>query len=540
MDNIESYESYKPSKIPPRDSFQRTGPPKEIQPANGPSADYFEIEYSPGIIPGITGLGKFVAKAQPLADPLSDPVRLKFSQMRLIAREGFALSKPINANAHNSRIFYRQALFMADFEDDYEEDEAFSQYYPSYQAMSHEQLRTYFTWRAKCRKGIIEETSVSYAFLYIYELLSHIGAEGPVDALSKLVAFWLEYREYDALLDNYLPKWIKHYWIYYGIEGDFTAFVKNNCIDSHYPGLEDEDNSFLGLFYSISKYDIGKSPFITEENKQLASDCVEFTLNRIKTIYSLFCGSNFDEALFSPGRNPNGWAPMGDALFWQWFDQPDRQVVASKEEIYKCVGNRWVFSATIATENSKRLAGYILKQIEVALRKTVGFKRKLTASLDTFFHPAVEMLGQAGFPLEDLINKTVAEFYHEATKTVVTVDEVQLSIIRKDAKATQEKLTVEEEADINDDNAPPKPLTTARDGWEGLETALSAVEKSALAAALQGASSLEGFALASGIMAEVLVDGINEKAMDNIGDSLIDGEFLIYDDYMQQVKDILL
>ena len=37
-------------------------------------------------------------------------------------------------------------------------------------------------------------------------------------------------------------------------------------------------------------------------------------------------------------------------------------------------------------------------------------------------------------------------------------------------------------------------------------------------------------------MLEVLMDGINEKAMDTIGDSLVDEEFTIYEDYLEEVK----
>ena len=40
-------------------------------------------------------------------------------------------------------------------------------------------------------------------------------------------------------------------------------------------------------------------------------------------------------------------------------------------------------------------------------------------------------------------------------------------------------------------------------------------------------------------MLEVLVDGINEKAMDFIGDNLLDEEFVLYDDYKEQVKELI-
>lgn len=44
---------------------------------------------------------------------------------------------------------------MEDFEDDYDGDAPFSMYYPCYQMMGYEQLRTYFSWRSKVRKGFV-------------------------------------------------------------------------------------------------------------------------------------------------------------------------------------------------------------------------------------------------------------------------------------------------------------------------------------------------------------------------------------------------
>jgi hypothetical protein len=40
-------------------------------------------------------------------------------------------------------------------------------------------------------------------------------------------------------------------------------------------------------------------------------------------------------------------------------------------------------------------------------------------------------------------------------------------------------------------------------------------------------------------MLEVLVDQINEKAMDMIGDNLLDEEFALYKDYREQVKELI-
>lgn len=93
---------------------------------------------------------------------------------------------------------------MKDFEDDYEEAVAYKEYFPYYQMMGYRQLRTYFTWRARVRKGEVEKTSLSYAFLYLYELLNNIGVSDPQEGLDKLLFFWQEFRVFQPEIDKYV------------------------------------------------------------------------------------------------------------------------------------------------------------------------------------------------------------------------------------------------------------------------------------------------------------------------------------------------
>lgn len=88
-----------------------------------------------------------------------------------------------------AELFYRQGLLMADFEDDCPYNGTFKSYFPTYNAMSDRQLRGYFTWRAQVRRGTVEETSTSFAFLYLYELICGIGVDNPLDGFNKIKAF---------------------------------------------------------------------------------------------------------------------------------------------------------------------------------------------------------------------------------------------------------------------------------------------------------------------------------------------------------------
>ena len=160
---------------------------------------------------------------------------------------------------------------------------------------------------------------------------------------------------------------------------------------------------------------------------------------------------------------------------------------------------------------------------------------------------------KAGLSLEDIINNAVIEFYKEATKTVVKVDHEELSRIRKEAMKTQEKLIVPEQEEPLFTPVTPLPehkdvstvmqtideLTPLSDSWQGLKNALSEIEKKALYILIRGESDIKKYADECGIMLEVLIDGLNEKAMDFVGDNLVDGDIVIYDDYKKQIKEMV-
>jgi hypothetical protein len=76
------------------------------------------------------------------------------------------------------------------------------------------------------------------------------------------------------------------------------------------------------------------------------------------------------------------------------------------------------------------------------------------------------------------------------------------------------------------------------DIWENLKDILTENELRALEVVLQG-DDIKAFADECGVMLEVLVDVINEKAMDYIGDNLMDEDFVLYDDYQEPVSRML-
>ena len=131
-----------------------------------------------------------------------------------------------------AELFYRQGLLMADFEDDCPYNGTFKSYFPTYNAMSDRQLRGYFTWRAQVRRGTVEETSTSFAFLYLYELICGIGVDDPLDGFNKIKAFWDAYRAFEPGIDRFARVWLQDYAVFHGLDPKLLRDSKTVAFDN--------------------------------------------------------------------------------------------------------------------------------------------------------------------------------------------------------------------------------------------------------------------------------------------------------------------
>ena len=127
--------------------------------------------------------------------------------------------------------FYRQGTFMADFEDDCPYPGTFNSDFPTYNAMSDRQLRGYFTWRAAVRQGDVQESCLSFAYVYLYELICGIGVTDPMDGFQKLESFWQAYRTFSPEIDRYARTWLQDYVVYHGLSPQLLEPYKTLSFD---------------------------------------------------------------------------------------------------------------------------------------------------------------------------------------------------------------------------------------------------------------------------------------------------------------------
>jgi len=169
---------------------------------------------------GKTASARPVRKPAPLSDRRmpAGPVRSSFAmEMDVPDRilEMMGLYEYGNGSfAWKYKNFYRQGKFMEDYEDDAPWNGEYRHYFPVYHDLNIRQLRGYFTWRTRARKGQFEPISTSLVYIYLYELLCGIGTASPSESLQKMKEFetgFLDAGLGDEGLRRNLRRWMLEY-----------------------------------------------------------------------------------------------------------------------------------------------------------------------------------------------------------------------------------------------------------------------------------------------------------------------------------------
>lgn len=493
-----------------------------------------------------------------------DPVYERFTQLKRISGTVYRNG----SDRSRDYLFYKQALFMSDFTDDYLKFAPFNSYYPNYQMMNFEQFRTYFTWRTKVRQGEVRQTDLSYVFLYLYELLNNVGTADGQDGLNKLLFIWNSYHKYSAKLDRYMADWLREYSILNQCEELFTELSeKEPLLRPYYPDTNAEAS--FEYYCAYSSYKIKQSVFYTPETEAMLSACFSHIMQRLESLL-IKEGTNLNYLLSVKGSEQL-WFPLHNAIFYMRpdFMPKSEKVIRLKSGYeYRFKNGRWTSKRLGGISgDGKQLLSYIFKRMEQLLRKAAKFKYKLNADDRYINKDALDKLlpgiGSAGLLRE--IDAAVKEFYINSKKTVITVDEDRLNRIRQNALITQKKLIVNPEEDSADESPNPAPKLSVpeieivadipladtkaeatvaasepEDIWESLVSQLDELEAKALKLLLGGAAvkQIQDLARDSGLMLEVLIDGINQKAFDTIGDTILEftDEIVIYEDYINQLR----
>ncbi|MCL2106868.1 MAG: TerB N-terminal domain-containing protein [Oscillospiraceae bacterium] len=310
--------------------------------------------------------------------------------MREIKSSGSAFARLYGAK--DAEQFRQQALFLAAYADDYPYETLLTEDRPTYADCTVQQLRWYFCWRARVRRGDIAPTHRSYYLLYLYELLLGVGSDGPEQAAQNLAKAWLALRELDsAFFDNRVKVWFKdyylcHFLLYEGFDCSFGALARRCGLARFYPdcrpetALEDETR----LLLSHSGYNYRRSKFFIEEPGRLAllERCFHAALCNLEPLFSLH-GIPLRETLLSRPERFSYYEPLRGTVVRLPQPPEPREVIVSHRERYRFQNGSW--SVAVAAEEARGgspAIGCVVRRVEAGLRELSGYRFALSPVSD--------------------------------------------------------------------------------------------------------------------------------------------------------------
>ena len=468
---------------------------------------------------------------------------------------------------HKCRNFVRQGKFMEDYEDNYVWNGELRRYFTTYHDLNLNQLRGFFTWRARVRRGEFKRITTSLAYMYIYELLNGIGAADAGDSLRKMREFEAGYLDSgigdESMRDN-LHRWMMDLAILSGSPAEeVLPYIAPAAIERDRqlmvlkkPG-EHSDEEIFGALMALTGGKTEKSPVLQRERERgihLFAQVWRYMTDH----YSDEGWDIFMACFGKPAAYP--WHPLANAVYWERGPRKDMEYVLTECRRYVCRHGEWFEMRYDNLYFDRYRIHEILREADRLLRrylKTGHYLKKKQGN--EWIEPFITAVIEAD-------RKAVLE----AEKPKIHIDLTNLDRIRRDAQITRDSLLTEEEiggpaVQLSTENVQtpvpnePEPVTIEVPHTEILSPDAGHTEILSLDAAHAEILSLDavhaGILLAlmrgepvadlirSGhLMPSVVADTINEAVFDEIGDNVLmcDGEEItLVEDYREELEQII-
>ncbi len=501
---------------------------------------------------------------------------------------------PTGRTWSETHLFFEQAKLLEDFEDHAPYNGQFVSYYPTYRSMNDRQLRGYFTWRGNVRRGQIEDVSTSFAYVYIYELLMGVGVEPGVRGFEALQAFYQAYRGFDqANMDRNVRPWLVDYVVDHGLDPKLAAPYADLAHDNAISLLEGIDRAavlsapakgsrrealgfgtlgepakkLMEAATKLSSYRVEESKLYKEAPDDLELVfCAVFI--RLARRYARTHNQGLTETLFGT-RFGVRHLMYASSIHYDPTPHADCVYELSPTRTYLCKNGSWTCEGYHDGGDKSAKLGDICRVVDRRLREALAFPAQLKDH------------GEAKY-LVKLVDAEIADYlaWKEAHRPVVIdIDLSKLAGIRSAAAVTQEALLVDEEREDGAVGAEAGSLPPSSDspdshggdiksapadaelraetnrssqrqidspstpgsslGESAGRYGLTHVEAELLEALLDG----DGSTGAVSGSVDLLVDSINEKLFDLLGDTAVefgeDGRPRIVEDYAEDVRDAL-
>ncbi|MBQ3388896.1 MAG: TerB N-terminal domain-containing protein [Thermoguttaceae bacterium] len=459
-----------------------------------------------------------------------------------------------------SRNFVRQARFMRDYEDDLEWTGEFRYYFPTYQILNIRQLRGYFTWRKHLRKGDYRPIPLSFAYIYIYELLCGIGYDSPEEGVEKMLEFEAKFIDAgygNAPMRKNLHAWLSDYAIVRGLPAEIArryADPKKLELDGMLAVLKEPASRSDGEIFDALCY--------FGEKGLAASTAVIRDPSRGKRLFAgvwrflseTYSAGEIDIFTFCFGQPVSyNWRPFSNAVYWEEPRTESTEYRLTECRCYTRRAGQWQ-----ETRYERRF--FRLQNLHAVLHAADRLFRKEFKT----GNPLRERTGESWVtPFVLPVIEAEKKALRRAAAPPVELRFGDLDRIRQDALVTQDRLMTDEEREAElsaepsapsekapgrtpetvtktpaETEIPPPPTGSGAGRFPaGLDPAYAEI----LTALLAG-KPIEGLIQSHRLIVSVVADAINEAFFDRIGDNILewnDTGITVVEDYRDELEQIV-
>lgn len=425
-------------------------------------------------------------------------------------------------------LFLNQAKLLEFYKDDYEGEYISHCYYPTYDLLNNQELRSYFAWRTKVRNGDIQPSCSCFAYLYLYELINGIGTGTPVEGLHKMDDFAAAYKEYESSLMNYYANWRKSYIIYYNLSDSFLGGEEREGEEAHMAVLdsaqEQTDDAIAAAVKQLAPGWLNRSKFYKTHQTDMDRVIVQ-VLRRMHQHYSARSKRTFSEQLFG-SRETHSVDLFCYAVFCDPLRHENSRYYITDSHYYECRNGYWTETSCFIDSHKRRKLEDLMKTIDASLRVALNDGKPIKSpSQLKWVTKVIE---------EEVAALLETQKQQEAAAKRVQIDYSALAQIRREAAITQDKLATEEEMEEEAPPAvqPPPPQPEALPG----DCPLDKTQYRLMQNLLYGGDT--SWVQREGKMVSVLLDSINEILYDTFQDAVIEDQQVV-EDYIDELKEMV-
>lgn len=425
----------------------------------------------------------------------------------------------------------------------------FFSYMPQYEQMTGSQMSYYLYWREEARKENYLKTDINYLFLYIYEIINLTDRVPAHEGARMLSRLWKTYRRDFRYLDKYLGEWLCDYCLIHGVSPDWEAleaFKGEIAGKVSLPEFYMKDGKMnWSLIEAISSYDYRRSKYYEAHAGEYdlhIPRAVERAVNRV----IMMNPDDFGICSMTTSRDSYAGA------------------IVSHRSKFKMEITRFALRKSSGGEQDmKHIFANLIKLAENQIRCAVGIKSRFSPIisdarlkkeiLDYFEECLPARIAKKG--KNDAEEEAYMALYEPAQKG--TADISRALDIERQAWETAELLSIEDEetesvpvcaalpTETFFDPIPSPPereigasetasFASCGSEFGFLVDALNNIQVGALCAALDGSFSV--YCRKIGRMEENVRGEINEIAMEYVGDMILENDFSIVEDYLEDIR----